>query len=131
MCIPTGIYIFQNIEAWVIFAFMERSTPPVFTKDQKVAHVTSWQSSGMTQKEYSLAHGLNYSTFKNWLKRYRKNNGSAISREPGTFIPVTSPTEKNNAGNTSGIRIDYPNGVTITCTGGVNADFISKLIKHY
>ena len=125
------IYIFQNLEALVIFAFMERSTPPVFTKDQKVAHVTSWQSSGMTQKEYSLAHGLNYSTFKNWLRRYRKNKGSVTSREPGTFIPVTSPMEKNNPGNTSEIRIYYPNGVTITCTGGVNADFISKLIKHY
>ena len=112
---------------------MERSTPPVFTKDQKIAHVTSWQLSEMTQKEYSLAHDLNYSTFKNWLRRYRKNKGSVTSREPGTFIPVTSsdPTEKNNPGNTSEIRIDYPNGVTITCTGGVNADFISKLIQHY
>jgi len=110
---------------------MKRSTPPVFTKEQKIAHVTSWQSSGMTQKAYSLAHGLNYSTFKNWLRRYRKNKGSVTSSEPGTFIPVTSPTEKNNPGNTSEIRIDYPNGVTITCTGSVNADFISKLIKHY
>ena len=131
MRIHTGIYIFLNIEALVTFAFMERSTPPVFTKDQKVAHVTSWQSSGMTQKEYSLANDLNYSTFKNWLRRYRKNKSSAASPDQGTFIPVTSPTEKNNPGNTSEIRINYPNGVTITCTRAVDAGFISKLIKHY
>jgi hypothetical protein len=85
----------------------------------------------MSQKEYSLNHGLNYSTFKNWLGQYRKSNSPFASSGQGMFIPVTSPTDKDNPGNTSEIRIDYPNGVVITCTGAVNAEFISKLIKHY
>ena len=110
---------------------MKRSRIHIYTKEEKIAHVTSWLSSGLTQKEYSLNNDLNYSTFKNWLGQYRANNRPSASPGQGTFIPVTSPTEKNNAGNTSEIRINYPNGVTITCTGGVDADFISKLIKHY
>lgn len=37
-------------------------------------HIAAWKSSGLNRKEYALAEGLNYGTFKGWVYEREKNS---------------------------------------------------------
>jgi hypothetical protein len=62
-------------------------------------HIEGWRNSGKSQKAYCAEHGLSFSNFGYWRKRFSK---------PGRFIPVTldRPVEHVKLYLPSGIRID-------------------------
>lgn len=42
-------------------------------KKTKAEHIEAWKLSGLNRKEYALAEGLNYGTFKGWVYEREKN----------------------------------------------------------
>ena len=55
-------------------------------------HVTSWQKSTMSQKEYCHTNNLKLSTFGYWINRLKKENIKDTGLVPVSFItPKISP----------------------------------------
>lgn len=55
------------------------------TAETRQDHIEAWQSSGLSQRAYCRAQGLNIKTFGNWLRAYRNRQGN----EPASMIPIT------------------------------------------
>ena len=55
------------------------------TAETRRNHFEAWQKSGMTQRAYCRAHGLNTKTFGNWVCKYRVDQ---VMCSPA-LIPVT------------------------------------------
>ncbi len=47
-----------------------------------LAHVEQWRQSGMSKAAYCAAHGLNFSSFRYWLRK---------SRSAPVHVPVSPP----------------------------------------
>ena len=93
-----------------------------YTQEQKLAHVRSWEASGLSKKEYCHRQHLNYSTFKNWTSRDKINEGK--------FIPVKLKTGDDAPGQPV-LKVSFPNGVVVTCHPGMGLEQIVGLIKLY
>ncbi len=93
-----------------------------YTQEQKLAHVRSWEASGLSKKEYCRRQDLNYSTFKNWTSRDKINEGK--------FIPVKLKTGGAALGQTA-LKVSFPNGVVVICHPGMGLEHIVGLIKLY
>lgn len=39
----------------------------------RAEHVDAWKASGLNRKQYALAEGINYGTFKGWVYEREKN----------------------------------------------------------
>jgi len=95
--------------------------------------IDRWQLSGMPQKDFCKAEGINYYKFKYWRTIQKKeaiNQTPQNNHEPNEqrFIPIEKPKEKISFG---GMQINYPNGVSITCSAQTNKEQLSELIKLY
>ena len=55
------------------------------SSESRRIHIEAWQKSGMTQRAYCRAHGLNTKTFGNWVRKYRVDQ---VMCSPA-LIPVT------------------------------------------
>lgn len=49
-------------------------------------HISSWRSSGLTQRQYCLKQGVAISTFSYWIRKFKKR--SAKTNQP-RFYPLT------------------------------------------
>jgi hypothetical protein len=109
-------------------------TTSQLSRKEKDAHVKAWQSSGLTQAEYSLRFNINYSTFKNWVRFYRNKNDAHQSTcsgvEDSSFIPLNFNIEDTTVKGTTELMITYPNGVKVSCAG-IDINQVLQLIKHY
>lgn len=104
------------------------------TQAEMFAHVLACQDSNQPQKVYCKQHGLAYSTFQYWAKKYRKefkaNNGTDSS---SGFIPVkVQPypeilTQGSVVGNT--LHFLYPNGIQVMCPERVHPEVLKTLIN--
>ena len=39
------------------------------TKESRLAHIQTWEKSGLTKQEYCVQNGLKYATFISWFKK--------------------------------------------------------------
>ena len=109
------------------------NTTSQLSRKEKYAHVEAWQKSGLTQHAYSIQANLKYSTFKNWIRSYRRyspmpSNGYSIAK--GSFIPLVSKYGESEVSGLCDIQITYPNGVKVSCSG-IDINQVLQLIKHY
>lgn len=63
-------------------------------KTEMYGFISRWESSGINQKQFCKAEGINYYKFKYWKTQYSKEQYFAQQKEselePG-FIPVAVP----------------------------------------
>ena len=91
-------------------------------RKQMYAMIESYQSGDLTQKEFCLKNGINYSTFRFWLHQYRQEEGNASKEQDnpfasGDFVPINiSPSAEHLDRETAGFqcRIEYPCGTRIS-----------------
>ena len=85
-------------------------------KAERLAHIESWRSSGLSRPEYSLRHGLKYSTFLSWFKQEGPNP------KPGKFVALADSGHKSLL-----IRISFPNGIRLEYEGELDEALIQYL----
>lgn len=103
------------------------------TQAEMFAHVEACKENNQPQKAYCKQHGLAYSTFQYWAKKYRKafktNNGTDSS--PG-FIPLKLqpyPEILSQGPVVNTLHFLYPNGIQVMCSERVNPEVLKTLIN--
>lgn len=84
-------------------------------------HVSSQKTSGLTRKQYSEAHHINYHRFGYWIKKY------SAQVQPSSFVSVQvkSPIEASNLPTLCTLHLK--NGV---CLNIHDKDVISTLLER-
>jgi hypothetical protein len=85
-------------------------------------HLKSWQSSGLTQKDYCIREGLAYSSFN---KQRSRVQNKAYPQAP-RFIEATPMEPKNSSNTALVLQISLANGARI----GVSAQASSEMIEQ-
>ena len=82
--------------------------------------------SGISQEKFFKERGIAKSTFGYWRKKYQKENRTSKS----SFIPVkVSSRNKRAAVPPQGlIELNYPNGVSLTCSDQLDLSRLKTLI---
>ena len=100
-------------------------------KAEMYGFINRWKHSGLNQKEFCKAEGINYYKFKYWKTQQSKDQHFSapiqVEPKPG-FIEVGVPDFENTI---SGLVISFPNGVRLNCNQGLQASQIKELIKLY
>lgn len=69
-------------------------------QEEILSLIEQWQDSGKPQQVFCQEHGLTYTTFYYWLRKYRRQ------MEEGSFLPIEISSESN-------IEIRYPGRVIL------------------
>ena len=78
--------------------------------------VEQWLASSKTQQLFCLEHGLTYTTFYYWLKRYRRG------LDESNFLPV-------EISSGSHIEIRYPGGVVLQLPAETRLSTLKQLLS--
>jgi len=85
-------------------------------------HVTGWQQSGLTRAAYCEKHSLSLQTFAYWRKRLKTNTPAVtLVQIPAKMSPLQSES--------SPLRIEFSNGVTIVTPDGFNESTLASVIE--
>ena len=87
-------------------------------------HITTWQTSGLTQKAYSHEHGLRYSTFGYWARKLRRIHEPATRKKGSGFVSVI-PAGPISAG----LTLTLPNGLEIRGIETQNLPVVKQLLE--
>lgn len=102
------------------------------TQVKMFGHVEAFKDSNQSQKAYCREHGIAYSTFQYWAKKYRKesipNNGTNSSQG---FIPIKvhQDPEVLVQGPVNQLHFLYPNGIQVMCSERVHPEVLKTLIN--
>jgi len=97
------------------------------------AHVKASNNSDQPQKAYCKEHGIAYSTFQYWAKKYRKSSAEDESADyaPG-FIPVKvqpDPMPEQVCRTTNQLHFLFPNGIQVMCPESVHPGVLKTLLN--
>ncbi|MDH5399700.1 MAG: hypothetical protein OEX02_16230 [Cyclobacteriaceae bacterium] len=87
-------------------------------------HIRDCAQSGQAQKAYCQEHGLKYSTFGYWRKRYLQDQSEESTESTGRFIPLDIQDQGY-------MEVNYPNGVRLQVPSGIAINQLSSLIRLY
>jgi len=90
------------------------------------ALIRQWESSGLTQEQFSHKRGIAKSTFGYWRKKYLKETSSSKSKK--NFIPVKIAKAGDAEIGTGELALFYPNGVRLVCSGSMDLTRLKPLI---
>jgi transposase-like protein len=85
-------------------------------QEDMLSFVEQWQESGKTQQLFCQEHGLTYTTFYYWLKRYRRG------LDESNFLPV-------EISSGSHIEIRYPGGVILQLPAATRLSTVKQLLN--
>ena len=91
-------------------------------RQQMFAHISEWQRSGLSQKQYCTEHHLRYYVFHYWYKRYRQ--AQATPFEAG-FLPLQINTAPAAAVHSEVVLCD---GRRLLFYAPQSADFLKTLL---
>ncbi len=99
------------------------------TAKEMYAHYEAWQQGDIPQKQYCKGHGLAYSTFQVWGKRYKARK-IKVESKPG-FIPVTikSVSEPKATKPANQLCLLFPNGIRLLCPETISPELLKNLIN--
>mgnify|MGYP005838054565 FL=1 len=96
-------------------------------------HIEACKENNQSQRAYCLQHGIAYSTFQYWAKKYREEFATnRVADKPTGFIPVRvqpAPDVSAQAPGTSQLHFLYPNGIQVVCPEGVHPEVLKNLIN--
>lgn len=97
------------------------------------SHIEACKENNQSQRAYCLQHGIAYSTFQYWAKKYREEFATnKVTDKPTGFIPVKvqpAPDVYVQAPGTSQLHFLYPNGIQVMCPEGVHPEVLKNLIN--
>lgn len=93
-------------------------------RNTMLAHISTWQSSEVTQKAYCLEHNIRYFVFHYWLKVYR-NLHPIKKQQSSSFVKL----KVKPPGSASHAELILPDGRRIVFHQAVTSDFLKSLIS--
>lgn len=107
-----------------------RATKPKLTETQWREHCKAWGQSKSPQKDYCRAHGLPYAKFVSWRSTILREQGLARTSKPARFLPVKChPADTLNASQTHALKVQLPNGVTLSAANSVSEALLAKAFQ--
>jgi hypothetical protein len=98
--------------------------------------IEKYKTSEQTQKEFCKNESITYSTFKWWMKQYRKrNNNNFIHKNNETqsnhFLPISFKPSNSSHGISEKpiFTIEYPNGIILHFYKETDLNTIAQLIR--
>jgi hypothetical protein len=84
-------------------------------REKMFALVEKWKATGKSQKQFSVDHGIKYSTFLYWTKKYRQ---STANNPNNGFLPleVLSSNEHHNSTEHDlqpKVEVEFSSGITL------------------
>ena len=89
-----------------------------YTREQMYQAIELCKQEGLSHMQYSKQSGINYQTFKFWVKKYNRENGISERSVPPVFMPVQvvrSDSVDQARSDTEYLTITYPNGIQVNC----------------
>jgi transposase-like protein len=102
-----------------------------YTKEQMYQAIEGCKQEGLSHMQYCKRTGINYQTFKFWVRKYNREKSTERSMAP-TFMPVqvVQPVQfDQNSAEPGYITITYPNGIQVSCPVNVPPVFLKSLLK--
>lgn len=98
-----------------------------------VSHIEACKQNNQPQKAYCQQHGIAYSTFQYWAKKYREEfAANNVTDKPAGFIPVKVQPDPDVLSQTPIARqlhFLYPNGIQVLCSEKANPKVLKILIN--
>jgi len=95
-------------------------------REERERHISAWQTSGLSKKEYSRLNGINPGTFYTWFRENRDTSADGfIEIEVDQFEHARS----NHAVPDGKITIVLPNGYQVTIGKGFDQEALSAVIN--
>ena len=103
------------------------------TQAKMFSHIGACRESKQAQKAYCKQHGIAYSTFQYWAKKYRKQVAEIDdSGSSAGFIPLKLQSDPELLPRPSGgnqLHLLYPNGIQVMCPESVHPSVLKNLIN--
>ena len=97
---------------------------PDDSDDEHAAHVDAWRSSGSSRRRYAHTHGIQKSTFNDWINR------ADSAEAQSNLVPVAVRKNGYSHKDTSRrIAIECASGVVLQVTPGTPIPWVVELIK--
>jgi transposase-like protein len=92
----------------------DKKSRVVLGREVWTKHFHGYQQSGLTQTQYAEKHGLNSTTFKNWIAKLKREKRQTQS--PAFVALKVSPAGSGVAAQDTGssLQIRLPNGIECT-----------------
>ena len=98
------------------------------TRVEMLSHIEASKKSKQSQKVYCQQHGLAYSTFQYWIKKYRTKLPQKEADATVGFIPVHIQPDPQVSGSNQ-LHFLYPNGIQVMCPAEVHPQVLKSLIN--
>ena len=95
-------------------------------------HIENCYLSKQSQRVYCQEHGLAYSTFQYWAKKYRKGHISNANPDtaPGFIAVRVQPDPQDNKTHNPGqLHFLMPNGVQVMCPETIQPQVLQTLLN--
>ena len=83
-------------------------------RNKMFALIEKWKESGKTQKQFSSEHGIKYSTFLYWMKRYRQ---SSTDSQNNGFLPLevvnSDDSDRAEHSDQPKVEVEFSSGITL------------------
>ncbi len=89
-----------------------------YSKNQKLALMEAWRSSGLSRPKFCEAQDLKYTTFLSWFSQ----DLSPVDQRADRFIEIISSEMQSDS-----CEIIFPNGIRLQQGGKLSAQLISAL----
>ena len=102
-----------------------------YTQAEMYENIKRWQTSGLSQKQFSKQEGFPLTTFSYWLIKYRKQKKGQEAKTK-TFLPVEIISQAGSetiSYESHIITIIYPNGIRVTCPITIEMEYLRTLIN--
>lgn len=94
------------------------------------ARVEKYLASGLSQKAFCAQEAIAFTTFQNWLKKYRarQRQVETLAAAPKGFIPLRVQEPRGLSSPSLQCVIAFPHGVIIRLSGPVDFAMLAQLI---
>jgi transposase-like protein len=76
--------------------------------------IEEWKESCKTQKQFSSEHGIKYSTFLYWMKKYRQ---SSTNSQNNGFLPLevvkSGDSDRADYSDQPKVEVEFSSGITL------------------
>ena len=102
------------------------------SRDEMFAHINACRNSNQSQHNYCKHHGIAYSTFQYWAKKFREeyfeDEFSGIN--PG-FIPIKVQPDPvmDQITIANHLHFLFPNGIRVMCSESVHPEVLKTLLN--
>lgn len=93
-------------------------------KQDMFDHISQWQQSALSQKQYCRQNNMSYHIFHYWYKRYRDEHGS--DHQFSSFIPVNVQSSSSSG---PVIEVLLVNGTRLLFHQPVSSDYLKAIIR--